>query len=382
MTDKNSYTRRAALGLMGAGAAFAVSETSGFTQITADRSANVDVASDKNAYLKIVDKDNQVLDSSTTYESAFPVYVTNQTNGALDITISSSNFDISDGSSSTVSSEGTKVASVQLESGTSTDTTGNISVSATNGLNIDLDRSITLGDPSVNNLNLWFDGAVNVNTSKPRSVNSWDARSESGESNRRLKTTSSSASTYQTKPPKDFVPTVKFDGSNKMELRDGSGNESTTDLTSNGDQQATLFFVFQPESSDNNQTLFRFDNGSEYIRYNSSNSTVTADLGSGSTSIQTSTTSENSPYLLTVRVTQNDSDSSTTDVEARINSNSFDTATGISGSLFSANFVVGGDTNGFFIGRLAEARVYNKSLDSNTTPTLDSVTNDLTTKWL
>lgn len=51
--DWRGYTRRGALGLMGAGGAVAVSETLGFSNVTAGRGTTVDIANDGNALLQI-----------------------------------------------------------------------------------------------------------------------------------------------------------------------------------------------------------------------------------------------------------------------------------------------------------------------------------------
>jgi hypothetical protein len=53
--DLRTYTRRGALGLMGAGGVFAATETFGFTELTADRGVGVSVGDDADAGVKIVD---------------------------------------------------------------------------------------------------------------------------------------------------------------------------------------------------------------------------------------------------------------------------------------------------------------------------------------
>ena len=51
--DLRKYSRRSAIGLMGVGGGLAATETLGFTNLTADRGVNVDVANDLNAVLII-----------------------------------------------------------------------------------------------------------------------------------------------------------------------------------------------------------------------------------------------------------------------------------------------------------------------------------------
>lgn len=71
--DKQSFTRRAALGLIAGGGALLVSESFGFTQISASRESNLDTSKDADALLGLVDTSGTAEisgenDTATVYE--------------------------------------------------------------------------------------------------------------------------------------------------------------------------------------------------------------------------------------------------------------------------------------------------------------------------
>lgn len=82
-SDLRSYTRRGALGLMGAGGVLAATETLGFTQLTADRGVGVSVGSDDEAGVKIVDNSD---DTKITQDSfSDPAEIKFKNNTSTDI---------------------------------------------------------------------------------------------------------------------------------------------------------------------------------------------------------------------------------------------------------------------------------------------------------
>jgi len=89
--DLRTYTRRGALGLMGAGGVFAATETFGFTDATRNRGLNLGVSTDDNAVLTITGTakggmgDEDTLDNFDSNSPATPpldISFTNKTNAA------------------------------------------------------------------------------------------------------------------------------------------------------------------------------------------------------------------------------------------------------------------------------------------------------------
>lgn len=90
MVDASTVTRRSALALIGGGAVLTAAETFGFTNVTANRLTDVDVAEDPNAFLGITGTN----DPSTT-----PTF-TNNSSGPMTVTVTSTDgveFDVGDG---------------------------------------------------------------------------------------------------------------------------------------------------------------------------------------------------------------------------------------------------------------------------------------------
>ncbi|TKX40013.1 hypothetical protein [Halorubrum sp. CGM4_25_10-8A] len=90
-SDLRSYTRRGALGLMGAGGVLAATETLGFSNFTRDRNLNIAVTNDLNSLLKVY-VENEAIDGQTLNKESVTVYFENQSDIELtDIEIDISN---------------------------------------------------------------------------------------------------------------------------------------------------------------------------------------------------------------------------------------------------------------------------------------------------
>jgi len=76
-SDLRSYTRRGALGLMGAGGVLAATETLGFSNLTRDRNLNIAVTNDLNSLLKVYVED-EAIDGQTLNKESVTVYFENQ----------------------------------------------------------------------------------------------------------------------------------------------------------------------------------------------------------------------------------------------------------------------------------------------------------------
>ena len=104
--DLRKYSRRSAIGLMGVGGGLAATETLGFTNLTADRTVDVDVVGDDEAVLTIVgtggvnteggDNEDEPLEDPDSFDEELQIDFTNQSDtdiegqnndGDLDVTI-------------------------------------------------------------------------------------------------------------------------------------------------------------------------------------------------------------------------------------------------------------------------------------------------------
>lgn len=90
-SDLRSYTRRGALGLMGAGGVLAATETLGFSNFTRDRNLNIAVTNDLKSLLKVYVDNEDPIDGQTLIQESATVYFENQsdielTNVEIDIT--------------------------------------------------------------------------------------------------------------------------------------------------------------------------------------------------------------------------------------------------------------------------------------------------------
>jgi len=91
-SDLRSYTRRGALGLMGAGGVLAATETLGFSNFTRDRNLNIAVTNDLNSLLKVsVENESTSIDGQTLDQESATVYFENQS----DIELNTIEIDIS-----------------------------------------------------------------------------------------------------------------------------------------------------------------------------------------------------------------------------------------------------------------------------------------------
>jgi uncharacterized membrane protein len=78
-SDLRSYTRRGALGLMGAGGVLAATETFGFSNFTRDRNLNIAVTNDLKSLLKVsVENESTSIDGQTLDQESATVYFENQ----------------------------------------------------------------------------------------------------------------------------------------------------------------------------------------------------------------------------------------------------------------------------------------------------------------
>ncbi len=94
-SDLRSYTRRGALGLMGAGGVLAATETLGFSNFTRDRNLNIAVTNDINSLLKVYvenNSTNEAIDGQRLTQESATVSFKNQSDVELkDIKIAISN---------------------------------------------------------------------------------------------------------------------------------------------------------------------------------------------------------------------------------------------------------------------------------------------------
>jgi len=90
-SDLRSYTRRGALGLMGAGGVLAATETLGFSNFTRDRNINIAVTNDLNSLLKVYVDDEDPIDGQRLDQESATVYFENQS----DIELNTIEIDIS-----------------------------------------------------------------------------------------------------------------------------------------------------------------------------------------------------------------------------------------------------------------------------------------------
>ncbi len=88
---RKTYTRRGALGLMGAGGVFTVTETFGVTRLTADRGVEVSVGSDADAGLKIYPTGDEGSVEEYTFSDPAKIEFENTTS-STDITTISCDF--------------------------------------------------------------------------------------------------------------------------------------------------------------------------------------------------------------------------------------------------------------------------------------------------
>ncbi|ESS02431.1 MAG: hypothetical protein A07HR67_02762 [uncultured archaeon A07HR67] len=193
--DLRSYTRRGALGLMGAGGVLAATETLGFTQLTADRGVGITVSGDNASGFKIT-ANGSGLNDTTSADEILSLTFTNNTgtdfdgnslskdkglvveistsndtdvdvrNGGGDQNFSTTPINVSSGSSGTVAtnlpSSSSDTAKLDIENPDTTDATVDLRIVATdsnNQIRIDIENtdttesdreSITIFGPPVN----------------------------------------------------------------------------------------------------------------------------------------------------------------------------------------------------------------------------------------
>jgi len=188
-SDIPEYTRRGAVGLMGVGGALAVTETFGFTQLTADRGVGITVSGDDASGFEITTADGSGLNDTTSANQTLSLTFRNNTgtdfdgnslseNEGLAVEISASGTDvevtdrsgdqsfsststtISSGSSGTVATDlpSSDTAKLDIENTTDdTDATVDLHIVATDSnneirINIDTEvssrKSITVSGPS------------------------------------------------------------------------------------------------------------------------------------------------------------------------------------------------------------------------------------------
>ena len=82
---RKRYTRRGAIGLMGVGAVGVVSETLGFTNLTAGRGVDIDVVTDdnENAILRIIDNDDGQPIAGKTFGDSVQIDIENNSGSEL-----------------------------------------------------------------------------------------------------------------------------------------------------------------------------------------------------------------------------------------------------------------------------------------------------------
>jgi hypothetical protein len=188
--DLRSYTRRGALGLMGAGGVLAATETLGFTQLTADRGVGITVSGDNASGFKIT-ANGSGLNDTTSADETLSLTFTNNTGTnfdgnslseneglAVDISASNTDVEVTDGDgnqsfsdvSTTIASRSSGTVATDLPSSdtakldiknTTDDTDATVdlhivAMDSNNEIRIDIDttesnrNSITISGPSTN----------------------------------------------------------------------------------------------------------------------------------------------------------------------------------------------------------------------------------------
>lgn len=395
MTDKNSYTRRAALGLMGAGAAFAVSETSGFTQITADRSANVNVASDKNAYLGIEEGGtSQSLSTEKTYITTSlangdaKVKLTNRFGESVDVSASDvdgGKFNFSEFTGSSLPDDSSRTGSVSLAS-SKRFAEGPIQFSADSpdgsGVHLDANRTMLVGYIPNTPLKAWFDAnQTSTVTTSDGTFSEWGSQpSPRSDASFDLTPPSSYGPTSESSNVKTGRTVVNFA---KTQYLSGT----SIDLTTGDSRGATIFMLLDP--SDPGQALNFYQNSSNYIWYWNRNSTssnaLQFKLTSQGNAQGAKLSTPSNPHIVTLRFKNDGKKYVTGEVRYRTASNtpsfSSDTTGKKTTMLSSATPYVGANQSGSngYTGDIGEIMIYDTPLSDNL---VDYVEQYLVQKWL
>jgi len=161
-SDLRSYTRRGALGLMGAGGVLAATETLGFSNLTRDRNLNIAVTNDLNSLLKVyVENENTIIDRQRIDQKSVTVYFENQSDidlKSINVIITHSgvkvDYTLSDGFSGennsfildSLSSGHTENITISTQSSGTADITLDISSDTLPELSIELERDFTINN--------------------------------------------------------------------------------------------------------------------------------------------------------------------------------------------------------------------------------------------
>ena len=149
-SDLRSYTRRGALGLMGAGGVLAATETFGFTRLTADRGVGVSVAGDDSAAIEILGNDSggdKALSNFSNVSSGFTVKLSNNSDTTFDTGGSGTTVVVEATSSSISDSES---VSIDVAPGDDFDESSSTFSSSSNSNTFSLSSSFS--DPAIINL--------------------------------------------------------------------------------------------------------------------------------------------------------------------------------------------------------------------------------------